>query len=110
MITLTLIIRFLLEIGTVLGIFSGLFLKQDLISKLLFFLLGLAAFLLWARYGAPKSPHVLIGLKKFLLELLVYGIGIFSFYNLFGVKIGTIYMILVIFNLSSMYLLHLQGH
>lgn len=107
---IVLMIRFLLEIGTVLGIFSGIFIKKSIVQKMLFFLVGTVMTIVWARFGAPKSPNVLTGIHKLALEISVYSIGIVSFYTLFGKKLGTIYLVITVFDLLLMYILKLQGH
>lgn len=106
---IVLAVRFILEIITVLGIFSGVFLSKTIPQKLLFLTLSLAITFVWARFGAPNSPHVLKGIYKFLLEIIVYFTGTIVFYSLFGEKIGTVYLVIVIIDLLLMYSLHLQG-
>lgn len=103
-------IRFILEIITVLGLFSGVFISKSFSHKCIYLALSLVITLLWARYGAPKSSHVLVGSHKFLLELVVYTIGSLGFYSLFGNQIGTIYLVILIIDLLLMYLLGLQGN
>lgn len=73
-------------------------------------MISIGVMTLWARYGAPKSFHTLTGFNKFMLEVFVYGVGSISFYNLFGIKIGTVYLIIVLLNLFFMYVLKLQRH
>lgn len=107
---LVLAIRFLLEVSTILGLISGFFLKQRLLLKILFLFLGIALVLVWTRYGAPRSPNVLIGLNKLFLEIVVYAVGIIGFYSIFGFQIGTVYTAVVIIDLALMYALRLQGH
>ncbi|MHC5226843.1 YrdB family protein [Enterococcus sp. LJL99] len=107
---IVLAVRFLLEIVTVLGIFSGVFIKKSIVQKLLFLLVGMVVTILWARFGAPKSPNVLTGNNKLVLEIFVYSVGVISFYSLFGKKIGTVYLIIAILDLLLMYVLKLQGN
>ena len=102
-------IRFLLEVVTVLGILSGLFIKKEIYIKILFLILSILITLIWARYGAPKSPHVLTGLNKLRLEIFVYSVGSISFYKIFGLKIGLLYIVIAMINLLFMYLFALQG-
>ncbi|MGL9748692.1 DUF2568 domain-containing protein [Enterococcus sp. DIV0170] len=102
-------IRFLLEVVTVLGILSGLFIKKEIYIKILFLILSILITLIWARYGAPKSPHVLTGLNKLMLEIFVYSVGSISFYKIFGLKIGLLYIVIAMINLLFMYLFALQG-
>lgn len=102
-------IRFLLEIITVIGLISGIFISKSIPSKILYLILSIGITLLWARYGAPKSPNVLIGFNKLLLEIVVYTIGSVAFYKLFGHNVGIIYIVVVISDLILMYALGLQG-
>lgn len=102
-------IRFLLEVVTVLGILSGLFIKKEIYIKILFLILSILITLIWARYGAPKSPHVLTGLNKLMLEIFVYSVGSILFYKIFGLKIGLLYIVIAMINLLFMYLFALQG-
>lgn len=102
-------IRFLLEVVTVLGILSGLFIKKEIYIKILFLILSILITLIWARYGAPKSPHVLTRLNKLMLEIFVYSVGSISFYKIFGLKIGLLYIVIAMINLLFMYLFALQG-
>ena len=102
-------IRFLLEVVTVLGILSGIFLKKEMYIKILFLIISILITLIWARYGAPKSPHVLTGLNKLMLEIFVYSVGGISFFRIFGFKIGLLYIFIAIINLLFMYLFSLQG-
>lgn len=64
----------------------------------------------WGKYGAPKSQDMLEGFYKLMLEIPVFGIGALGFYNLFGMKIGTIYLIISCMDLIFMYLLGLHGN
>lgn len=110
MVTIVLAIRFLLEVVTVLGLFSGVFISKTIPSKIVYLLLSIGIILLWSRYGAPKSVYVLVGIKKFMLEIFVYGVGSIVFYNLFGSSLGTVYVSIAVFDLLLMYLLGLQGN
>lgn len=103
-------IRFILETITVIGLLSGGLIKKKLFEKILFIALGIAVFLIWSKYGAPKSPDALKGTAKLILEIVVYGIGIISFYNIFGMKTGIVYAAIVIIDLIMMYILNLQGN
>lgn len=102
-------IRFLLEVVTVLGILSGIFIEKKIHIKILFLIISILITLIWARYGAPKSPHVFTGLNKLMLEIFVYSVGGLSFYKIFGFKIGLLYIVIAIINLLLMYLFSLQG-
>lgn len=110
MVTIVLGIRFLLEMITIIGLFSGAIISKNITSKILCLVLSIGITLLWARYGAPKSPNVLIGFNKFLLEMVVYTIGSVAFYKLFGHNVGIIYIVVVIIDLILMYALDLQGN
>lgn len=103
-------IRFLLEVATVGGLFSGLFIKKELYQKIFFFILALILALIWAKYGAPKSPSVMTGKAKLILELVVYSLGTLGYFYLFGAKIGMTYLIIASIDLWLMYQLNLQGH
>lgn len=107
---ITLSIRFILEVFTVVGLASGIFLQKSLKEKILFALLAFGITFAWAKYGAPKSPASLIGLNKLLLELVVYSVGIFGIWRIFGLRIGVPYAFFVVSNLLLMYLLGLQGN
>ncbi|MBO1308594.1 YrdB family protein [Enterococcus sp. 669A] len=107
---ITLGIRFILEIITVVGLFSGSFIQKYWGEKFLFGLLAFAITLVWAKYGAPKSSLSLTGMSKLVLELVVYGIGILGIWRIFGMRTGLFYMSFVVGDLLLMYLLNLQGH
>jgi len=106
---IVLAVRFMLEIITIIGLFSGIFISKSVPNKIIYLILSISLAFIWARYGAPKSPNVLIGTNKLILEIVVYAIGSFGFYRLFGNKIGTIYLVIVIIDLILMYVLGLQG-
>ncbi|WEV50775.1 YrdB family protein [Lactobacillus sp. ESL0731] len=105
---ITLSCRFLLECATVIGIFSGAFIKRDLLSKIIFAAVAILIFLVWSRYGAPHSPQALTGVAKLILEVLVYTIGSSCWIIIFGKNIGSIYSIIAIFDLILMYLLQIE--
>lgn len=108
--TMVLAIRFILEVITSLGLLSGVYFAKGIISKVIFLLLGLMIILIWSRYGAPKSPKVLVGTNKLILEIIVYGIGVLACFYLFGKQVGLIYSIVVLGDLILMYALKLQGN
>jgi len=103
-------IRFLLEIATAGGLFNGIFIKKGILQRILFAVLTITITLVWARYGAPKSPTVLTGNGKLCLELIVYFLGSLTYFFLFGTKIGTSYLVIPSLDLWLMYQLNLQGH
>lgn len=103
-------IRFFLEMLTVLGLFSGVLISKSIHLKIIYLILSIGITILWARYGAPKSPNVLLGINKFLLEIFVYGLGSIAFYKLFGNSVGTVYLSVVVIDLLLMYVLGLQGN
>ncbi|EOH93756.1 DUF2568 domain-containing protein [Enterococcus pallens] len=107
---ITLGIRFILEIITVIGLASGFFLQKSWTEKFFFALLACGVAVVWAKYGAPKSPTSLTGVNKLLLELIVYSIGILGIWRVFGLRTGLIYALFVVGDLLLMYLLGLQGH
>ncbi|CAH1855896.1 YrdB family protein [Convivina praedatoris] len=105
-----LLVRFLLEIITVIGIFIGTFLGHQLAYKIGFFLLSIMIVIVWSKYGAPKSPVRLHGTKKLILEVSMYMIGTISFYIIFGMKMGLYYPIIAFTDLGLLYLLKLQNY
>lgn len=107
---IVLTVRFLLEMITVLGLLLGVFVGQTSAYKIGYLILGIGMTFIWSRYGAPKSSHVLMGIYKFILEVAVYAIGSIAFYQLFGTKIGIIYLVIVLVDLLLMYVLELQGN
>lgn len=107
---IVLLIRFFLEVFTVGGIFSGLFVKKELVQKILFAVLAVIIVIVWAKYGAPKSPTVLTGGAKLILELIVYSVGTLAYFYLFGNQVGITYLVIASLNLILMYVLNLQGH
>lgn len=98
-------IRFLLEVITVAGIVSGFYLKN---WNILYLMLAASVIVVWSRYGAPGSANAFVGVNKFLLELIIFGIGIFIFYQLFGKQVGMIYMVMAIMDLIFMYIFRLE--
>lgn len=109
MIAIVVGLRFLLEMVTVLGIFSGVWWRKKWLEKIFFVVLAMVITLIWARFGAPKSAHVLTGIAKLSLELAVYLVGTVSFYFLFGSRIGLIYFVLAFGDLVLIYGLGLAG-
>lgn len=103
-------VRFIVELLTVAGLASAVIVREALGQKLFFGLLALLVVVLWGRYGAPKSPHVLEGTAKLLLEVAVYSVGSICFFVLFGFETGAVYTSVVIIDLLLMYALKLQGH
>lgn len=102
-------LRFLLEVATVGGIFSGVFIKKSVYEKGVFALLAFSVTIIWAKYGAPKSPTVLTGTGKLILELIVYSVGALACFLLFGAKAGMIYFVVASLDLWLMYRLNLRG-
>lgn len=107
---IVLAIRFVLEMVTALGLLSGVYFANGIISKVIFLLLGLMIILIWSKYGAPKSPKALVGINKLILEIIVYGIGILACFYLFGKQVGFGYSAVVLVDLILMYALNLQGN
>lgn len=105
---ITLATHFILEAITIIGIFSGIVISKNISHKILYLILSITLTLLWAKYGAPKSPAALIGIQKFTLEIFVYSVGTIAFFNLFGYTISIIYLVIVILNLFLIYLLGLH--
>lgn len=110
MAAIVLLTRFLLELATIIGIFSGVFLHSTLYQRVFFAFLACVLTFIWARYGAPKSPTALTGRKKFILEITVYSIGTLAFFSLFGIEIASCYVAIAGIDLWLMYRLNLQGH
>src|SRR5574340_183512 len=110
MANITLIIRFFFYLLTVIGLFSGVFISKNIYLKIFYFILSIGIVYFWGKYGAPKSPTMLKGFYKLILEVPVFAIGAFGFYSLFGTKIGTIYLVVATIDLMFMYLLGLQGN
>ncbi|MDF7682082.1 YrdB family protein [Lactobacillus sp. ESL0679] len=105
---ITLSCRFLLECATVIGIFSGTFIKHDFLSKITFAAVAILIFLVWSRYGAPHSPQSLTGATKLILEVIVYTIGGSCWVIIFGKNIGSIYSTIAVIDLILMYLLQIE--
>ncbi|WEV68556.1 DUF2568 domain-containing protein [Bifidobacterium sp. ESL0775] len=102
-------IRFLLEIATVIGLVAGGgFLSKNGGVKFLWIVIGVIVIIVWARYGAPSSAHVLPKYGKFCLELVVYTIGSIGFLRIFGISIGLTYIFIAIIDLILMYALSLE--
>jgi len=97
-------VRLLLEVITAVGLLSGIHFAQGIFLKLLFFVVGIVVILIWSRYGTVKSPTAFSGNDKLVLELLFYGIGITSFYTIFGLKAGIIYAALALIDLIMMHI------
>lgn len=110
MTTLVLAVRFILEVVTVIGLFSGVFISKSLSHKIGYFLASAAVVWIWSRYGAPKSPSVLTGVNKFMLEIALYATGFIGLYKLFGIRAAAIYLGVAVVDLSLMYVLGLQGN
>lgn len=100
--SIILVIRFLLEVVTVEGVISETFIKK-LYQKIIFATLAIIITFVWAKYGAPKSPTVLTGNAKLILELIVYSLGALTYFGVFGPKISTIYLVIASLNLWFIY-------
>lgn len=105
-----LIVRFLLEAATVFGLIGGGLLARNVSDKIIFPILGVLIIIAWWFFGAPKADYAFRGTTKLLLEIVVFGIGAFSYFHLFGNKAGMIYLIVAIVDLALIYLMHLQGN
>lgn len=100
--SIILVIRFLLEVVTVEGVISETFIKK-LYQKIIFATLAIIITFIWAKYGAPKSPTVLTGNAKLILELIVYSLETLAYFGLFDPNIGTIYLVIASLNLWFIY-------
>ncbi|WEV70595.1 DUF2568 domain-containing protein [Lactobacillus sp. ESL0785] len=100
--------RFLLECATIIGIFSGVFIKRDFSSKIIFALIAIIIYLVWARYGAPHSSHALTSYAKLILEVIIYATGCICWIIIFGKYTGSIYSALAVIDLVLMYLLQIE--
>ncbi|WEV38379.1 YrdB family protein [Lactobacillus sp. ESL0680] len=105
---ITISCRFLLECATVIGIFSGIFIKHNLLSKIIFAVIAILIFLVWSRYGAPNSPQALTRVAKLILEIIVYTIGSSCWIIIFGKTTGSIYSAIAVIDLILMYLLKIE--
>lgn len=102
-------VRFLLEVATVIGLVAGGgFLSRNAAAKILWVAIGIIITIVWARYGAPGSPHVLPKYGKLCLELVVYAIGSIGFLRIFGTAIGLTYIAVAVIDLILMYALNLE--
>lgn len=101
--SIIIVIRVLLEVVTVGGIVSGTFIKKKLYQKIIFATLAIIITFIWAKYGAPKSPTVLTGNAKLILELIVYSLETLAYFGLFDPNIGTIYLVIASLNLCFKY-------
>ncbi|MGT2908069.1 DUF2568 domain-containing protein [Streptococcus dentiloxodontae] len=101
-------VRFLLEIVTVSGLVGGIFTRRSWLIKIIFALLGFAIALVWSRYGAPKSPQVLTGTAKLLLEIAAFGLGAIGAFVLYGKNVGWIYSSIALLDLIGVYALGLN--
>lgn len=110
MVSIVLAIRFILEVVTVGGLFLGVFLGKSILQKVLYLLISMAVVFIWWKYGAPKSPHVLVGVNKLLLEIAVYATGSIGFYQLYGSRAAAVYLVVAVVDLVLMYALGLQGN
>lgn len=102
-----LIMRFFLELLALLGLLASVFVKHLKIEKILFSLLAIFFYLVWSRYGAPKSPLVLTGLKRLMLEFSIFTVSSLCFMRIYSFKIGLIYLIFSVGNLIILYSLGL---
>ncbi|WP_165211731.1 DUF2568 domain-containing protein [Streptococcus tangpeifui] len=100
--------RFLLEVITVMGLLGGIFTGKPWAVKIGFAFLGLLVVLVWSRYGAPKTPQVLKGVRKLLLESSVFVLGTIGFWQLYGDKAGLLYALAALADLVLLYILALR--
>lgn len=98
-------VRFLLEVGTVVGMLIGGLFRSVIWEKILFVMMAGLVTLVWSRYGAPSSSYALTGRYRIILEVVLYAIGIGCFFHLFGAKIGIIYSVIAVLDLVMIHLL-----
>lgn len=94
--------------ATVGGLIGGGLFAKKLSYKFIFPLLGVAIVIVWGFFGARKADYALQGMAKLLLEMVVFGIGAYGFFQLFGNRAGMIYTVIAILDLVFIYLLDEQ--
>jgi hypothetical protein len=101
-------LAFLLELG-VLGALGywGFMVGQGTLTNIG---LGIGTPLLaagiWSWWGAPRSSHRLKGFSFLILRILFFGAGCLALFAVSSIEIASLFTLLVIINLSLIYLLH----
>ena len=101
-------LRFLVEVIAILGLFSVSVIQISWFEKFLFFLLGVLLILFWARYMAPKSPRALIKWQRLVAEISIFILVSGSFWYLYGLQIGILYLALSFGSLVLLYYFQLE--
>ena len=107
MIQIIIAMRFLLEVVTVLALIATIFFKPFKLEKLFFLAFAVLVVWVWSIYGAPNSPKTLTGNKRLILELGVFSLSSLFLMRAYSFKVGGVYLLLCLINLSLIYLLQL---
>ena len=108
MILLIEVLRFLVEVVAILGLFSVSVIQISLLEKFLFFLLVVLLILFWARYMAPKSPHAFKKWHRLTAEISIFILVSGSFWYLYGLQMGVLYFALSFGSLVLLYYFQLE--
>ena len=101
-------LRFLVEAVAILGLFSVSVIQISWLEKFLFFLLAVLLILFWARYMAPKSPHAFTKWHRLVAEISIFVLVSGSFWYLYGLQIGILYLVLSFGSLGLLYYFQLE--
>ena len=101
-------LRFLVEVVAILGLFSVSVIQISWLEKFLFFLLAVLLILFWARYMAPKSLHALKKWHRLVAETSIFILVSGSFWHLYGLQIGILYLALSFGSLGLLYYFQLE--
>ena len=101
-------LRFLVEVVAILGLFSVSVIQISWLEKFLFFLLAVLLILFWARYMAPKSPHDFKKCHRLVAETSIFILVSGSFWHLYGLQIGILYLALSFGSLGLLYYFQLE--
>lgn len=101
-------LRFLVEVVAILGLFSVSVIQISWLEKFLFFLLAVLLILFWARYMAPKSPHVFKKWHRLVAETSIFILVSGGFWYLYGLQIGILYLALSFGSLVLLYYFQLE--
>lgn len=101
-------LRFLVEVVAIFGLFSVSITQNSWLDKLLFYLLAVLLILFWARYMAPKSPHAFKKWQRLVAETSIFILVSGSFWYLYGLQIGILYLALSFGSLVLLYYFQLE--
>ena len=101
-------LRFLVEVVAILGLFSVSVIQISWLEKFLFFLLAVLLILFWARSMAPKSPHAFKKWHRLVAETSIFILVSGSFWHLYGLQIGILYLALSFGSLVLLYYFQLE--